>query len=321
MDPITLAMMGGTAITSILGANEANRVNQQNAEISMLNYMEQVRQNRRAEAEARRQQGEQKLGTTDAMGNRTYFVPGVGWVTDLDDRQQQLADLTEAEQLRQATDETARAAENSERARDRRGREDTLATEAERELRSVRRGDEGALRQLLLARGAEQRNRSADRAGNAVARQNIRAGGRNAAELVQGARASSDATSARQAGIDAALAARDLTDREFAQDRDDARGIYDYFRRASTTGAMPVTGVTPTGPQTRGTGASDQQFLNILSQNPAQLDYQNTNNAYTDTAQGLMNMFQQYRGMNAANQEANRVAGNVGSWSSTPGIR
>lgn len=321
MDPITLAMMGGTAITSLLGARQADQVNKTNAQISLMNFYEQQRANRAAEREGRRQQDEAKLGTTDAMGNRTRFIPGVGWVTELDEQQQELADLTQAEQRRQLTDETARTAENNERARDRRGREDTLATEAERELRAARRGDEGALRQLLLARGAEMRNRQADRAGDAAARAATRRGGTNAAAIAQGARASSDAAAARQAGVDAELAAREMTDREFAGARDAGRNLYDYFRRSSTTGAMPVTGVTPSGPSTRGTGAADQQFLNVLSRSPAMMDYQNTNNAYTDAAQGLMNMFTQYRGMNNANEEANRVSGNSGRWSSTQGIR
>jgi hypothetical protein len=314
MDPFTIAMMGGTALASILGGKEASRTNQLNADISLLNYYAQQKAQRDAWAEAQRQQAEQKLGTTDAQGNRTRFIPGVGWVTELSDKQQQLSDLTEAEQLRQLTDEAGRESENSKRARDRRGREDILASAAEDEMRLARRPSVGGLRQLLLARGAAERNRQADRAGNASARQNIRAGGRNAAGLVQGARAEADADSARQAGIDAQLAATGMADSMFAQKRDAGRNLYDYFRRASTTGAMPVNGVSPTGPSTRGTGSVDQQFLNLLQGGAPQLDYQSPDNAMLGTAQGLIDMFGAYQTNQQAKKQAGRTRSNMGSW-------
>lgn len=314
MDPITLALMGGSTIASLIGGAETNRINKQNADISLMNFYEQQAASRRAANEARRQQGEQKLGTTDAQGNRTHFVPGVGWVTDLSADQQELQDLTTAESKRVLTDEAGREAERSELARDRRGRENTLATEGERELRAVRRPDEGALRQLLLARGAEQRNASADRAGNLSARAATRSGqGGSAADIRQGARAEADADSARQAGIQAELQARNIAGQEFAQERDAGRNIYDYFRRASTSGTAPVSGVTPTGPNTRGTAGADQSLAIALSKAP-QLDYQSPNHALSGTGQDLINMIGQYRGLNMTNQEANRVAGNQGTW-------
>lgn len=312
MDPITLALMGGTAISSIMGGQAASDTAQTNADISMLNYYAQQQAAAQQQSEARRQQQEGKLGTTDATGNRTYFVPGQGWVTDLTPQQEELMRLTEGEQRRQLLDETARNERVSERGDTRRGREDTNATEAEREMRAVRRPDESALRDLLLARGAETRNRQADRAGDASARAAIRGGGTNAASVKQGARAEADADSARQAGIEAQLMAKNMADSQFAQGRDSARGIYDYFRRASTSGTAPVTGVTPTGPTTRSTGSADQQLINAFR--APQLDYQSPNNAMTDTASGLMNMFGAYHGLSGTEKEIDRIGSNQGRW-------
>lgn len=291
MDPITIALLASTAIGgigSIMGGNEAARANDLNAQISMLNYYQQQAAQRRAQGEAMRQQSEAKLGTTDASGNRTYFVPGVGWTTELSPDQRALLEGTEEEQLRSLRDDTARAETSRGRDDTRRGQEDQLASEFLRQLQTVQRPDEGALRQLFLARGAEQRNRAADAAGEMVARQAIRAGGgANAAELTQGARAASDAASARQAGVDATLAAREEADREYASDTDRASKLYDYFRRSSTSGGAPVQGITPQGPQTRSTGAADQMLLSIFQQGAPQMDYQSPNNAWAGTLTDL----------------------------------
>lgn len=314
MDPITLAMMGGTALTSLFGASEASRTAQTNADISMLNYYEQKQAREDAARTARGMQADARLGTTDAAGNRTRFVPGLGWVTDLAQDQQQLQNLTEAEQLRQLSDNAARNANNDARSSMRRGREDQFATEADREMSAVRRPDEGALRELLISRAAEARNQSADRSGEMVARQSLRSGGQNAAELMQGARAASDADASRRSGIEATLAARDLSRQEFANERDASRSIMDYFRRMSTSGNAPVTGVTPTGPSTQSSGVADQGLLNILASRPPTLDYQSPNTAATDTMQGLINMFGAYKGLQGTEKEANRARSNMGSW-------
>lgn len=308
----TLALMAGTALSSLLGAKEASNTAQTNADISMLNYYAQQRAAQQQQTEARRQQAEGKLGSTDAAGNRKQFVPGIGWVTTLSPQQQQLQDLTEAEQQRQLSSVAARNERVSERGDTRRGREDTTATEGERDFRSQRRPDEAGIRQQLLARGAEQRNRQADRAGDMSARQAVRSGGTSAAGVRQGARAEADADSARQAGAQATLDAGNIADRQFAQGQDSSRNVYDYFRRASTSGTAPVTGVTPTGPQTRSTGAADQQLINAFR--APQLDYQSPNNAYTDTASGLMNMFGAYHGLKGTEDDISGVRGRFGDW-------
>lgn len=316
MDPITLAIMGGTALSSVLGGFAANDANKQNAQIAMLNYMQQRQAQQRAEIEAQRQRSEQQLGTTDAAGNRTYFIPGVGWVTDLSADQEAIQQASEQEMLRQLREEAARNEETSARADTRRGREDVLATEGERELRAARRPDEDALRQLFLARGAELRNRSADRAGNAVATQNIRSGRRNAAELVQGARAASDATSAREAGVEAAILANQEADRRYDKTRERSGTMYDYFRRMSTSGTAAPQPFMPQGPQRSSTGVQDQALLNIMSRAP-QRDYTNANTALPDTIadlSGMLGSYQQMRQNDALfNMIRDRYGKNVGA--------
>jgi len=299
MDPITIAMLASTAaggLSSIIGGVEQNRANQVNEQISLQNFYRQIAAQRNAQVEAQRQQGEAKQGTTDAAGNRTYFVPGRGWVTDLSENQQALQTGTEQEQLRALTDDTARNRVIAGRNEGRQGQEDALASMALRELQGVQRPDQDALRQLFLARGAETRNDAADRAGEMVARQGIRAGGGvNAAELTRDARAASDAQSSRQAGVDAQLSAMQTADSQYNSDIDRASKMYDYFRRASTAGATPVNGYSPQGPQARSTGSADQQLLSIMRGSP-QMEYQSPNYAMGDTLTDLSKL-----GMSAVN--------------------
>lgn len=312
MDPITLAIMAGTGISSVMGGMSANAANKQNAQIAMLNYYEQQQARMRAEVEARRQQGEAKLGTTDASGNRTYFVPGRGWVTDLTEDQQAIQEASEAEMLRQLQEEAGRNEKVSARSADRRDREDVLATEGERAFRAERRPDEDALRQLLLARGAEARNQSADRAGEVVARQNVRSGSRNAAELMQGARAASDATGARQAGIEAELMANDEADRRFDTGRNRGGQMYDYYRRMSTSGTAAPTPYQPQGPQARSSGAADQGLINIMGR-PVERDYTNANFAMSDTISDLTGMLGSHQQMRQNDALFNAIRDRYGS--------
>lgn len=285
MDPISLGLMGTSMLSSVFGGFAANDAANLNNQISLLNYYEQQAANQRARQEAVRQRSDAQLGQTDAAGNRTYFIPGVGWVTDLSEDQQLLQDMSEEEMLRQLR-QGARDEKVQERAVTRRGREDTSATEADREFRSARRDDVGSLRELLLARGAESRNAVADRAGNAVSRQNIRTGGRNAAELMQGARATSDADSARRAGMDAELMARAEVDRGFNQQRSGANALYDYFRKMSTSGTGNAPVFQPQGPAQMSTALADQGAMNAAGRS-AQFDYQQPNFALSGTIADL----------------------------------
>ena len=281
MDPITLALLGGSMASSIFGGMASNDAAELNNQISLLNYYDQQAANQRQRQEAVQQRSDARLGQTDAAGNRTYFIPGVGWVTDLSEDQQQIQDMSEEEQIRQLS-QGARDEQVQERAVSRRGREDTGATEADRDFRAQRREDPGALRQLLLARGQTERNAQADRAGDASARAAIRGGGTNVAAVKQGARAEADADSARRAGVDAQLQSRDEVERRFGGRRDDAAGLYDYFRKMSTSGTGNSQIFQPQGPQRSSTGLADQLAGNAAGQT-AQFDYQQPNYALAGT--------------------------------------
>lgn len=93
MDPLTIAMLGSTALSalgSFMGANESSNTNRSNQQIAMMNYQQQERDRQealRARMEAmqlaERARGESQLGMTTAEGDRVYFDPQRGWVTSL----------------------------------------------------------------------------------------------------------------------------------------------------------------------------------------------------------------------------------------------
>lgn len=318
MDPISLAILGTTGLSSIIGGIGANNANKRNNDIALMNYYQQQNANRRAGAEARGQQLDAKLGATDATGSRTYFDPDQGWITDLSQPQQDATNASLQAMIRQLTEGDARAEQVDARAVGRRNREDVLASGAEDEYTRAQRPDTEALRQLFLARGAQTRNESADRAGAATGMRALRAGGGfDAAELTRRARAQSDQEAAQQQGIEAQLMADDESDRRYNNERDNAARMYDFFRRSSTSGTAAPSGYMPAGPQQQSTGVANQGLINALARAPQQ-EYVAPNQAFAgtinDLSTGLLGFMN--RRDNAATRDAilSRVGSNSGSF-------
>ena len=92
---------GASIYGAKLGADASNNAAAYNHQIDMLNYIQRERERFDSINQARKADTENKLGTTDAQGNRSYFKPGVGWVTELADDQQALQELYEREETEQ----------------------------------------------------------------------------------------------------------------------------------------------------------------------------------------------------------------------------
>jgi hypothetical protein len=70
MDPLTLAMLGGTAISGIgalMGANASSNANQENARISAMNAQQRERERAQALQLAMQSRADAQLGMTDAL--------------------------------------------------------------------------------------------------------------------------------------------------------------------------------------------------------------------------------------------------------------
>jgi hypothetical protein len=93
MDPITLALLGSTAISgigSLLGASSAGDTAAANKQIASQNFQLSSAESQRRQQEfqqamdlAKRQYGDTQQGMTTGSGSSVKFVPGQGWVTTL----------------------------------------------------------------------------------------------------------------------------------------------------------------------------------------------------------------------------------------------
>jgi len=97
------ALLGAFAnvVGAGLGASAASKADDTNWDINLLNYYQRERERNDAIQQGRHQEHDTKLGATDAAGNRTYFKPGVGWVTDLAPQQKTLQDAYQREEEQQ----------------------------------------------------------------------------------------------------------------------------------------------------------------------------------------------------------------------------
>lgn len=116
MDPMTIAALisgGGGVLSSILGGNADSSTNATNLAIAQMNKQEQDQARQEAIQFATKQQDNQNLGATNAQGDRSYFKPGVGWVTDLSSKDQGLLNYFYSQELPQQQSQVQRNADAS----------------------------------------------------------------------------------------------------------------------------------------------------------------------------------------------------------------
>lgn len=97
------ASLGG----GLFGALANNRANARNQAIDIANMQRADRERFQNLYMALRADSDAKLGSRDAQGNRTRFIPGVGYVTEPSDQVQTLINASNAEELRQLTGDAA----------------------------------------------------------------------------------------------------------------------------------------------------------------------------------------------------------------------
>ncbi|CAB4150528.1 hypothetical protein UFOVP568_40 [uncultured Caudovirales phage] len=131
----------------IMGANNAAKASKQANNMAMLQFLEQRRL-----AELAQRQAEE--GTTDSRGNRTRYVPGVGFVTELTEASRRIQTASDAEELQRNTVDAASSRAIREMAARRQAREAGLAdaTLAQRDVGA--RTQEGVQSALIASKAA-----------------------------------------------------------------------------------------------------------------------------------------------------------------------
>lgn len=225
MDPFTiigaLAGAGGGIASALLGAESADQAAAWNYAINQNNLRAQKQQQQRAYEYADQIRGEQKLGATDAMGNRTRFVPGKGWVTELAPEQQGLLDYFYGTELPERRAQFQRGAQSSRANADQ-------ANALLNEFKRVRRDSpmEAASKLYLSAtRGASDGTRDVV---EAAMRQGARTGNSNIANIMaQIGKASMESRGA--ARLNADMQAQDYVDDRYSSQRGGLAQLYQMF--------------------------------------------------------------------------------------------
>lgn len=259
MDPFSLigalAGAGGGIASALLGAESADQAAAWNYAINEMNIRAQQKQQRTAVEYADKIRGEQNLGGTDALGNRTHFVKDKGWQVDLSPEQQALYDYFFNQELPERQGQYQRQAEDSRQFADQ-------GNALLNEMRRVRKDTPmDAANKLYAAatRGASEGERNVT---ETAMRQAARTGNSNIAQIMAalGKASMESRGAARQ---NAELQAEDYVNEKFGSERGNIMQLLQMFTGMSNQPLNPS--YDPSGiPQ----GAN--QLMNLFSQQSSQ---------------------------------------------------
>lgn len=212
---------GSSIYSAILGADAADEQNNMNWAINLYNNQQQQNARNDAQAYAEKIRGENKLGAVDQYGNRTYFDPVRGWVSELSDQQQGLLDYFYANELPERRAQFEREADRSRT-------NDDQATQLLDEFRRVDRENPADLERQLYAKATRGISEAGDNNMEAALRHAARTGNTNTGSLVgEFTRQAMEAR--RSAEQDASLAARDTVNNEYNSQRGQLAQLYNMF--------------------------------------------------------------------------------------------
>lgn len=315
MDPFSiigaLAGAGGGIASALLGADSADTAAAWNYAINQQNLQAQQRQQDRAYQYADDIRDEQKLGGTDALGNRTRFVPGKGWVVELDPEQQDLYDWFFQQELPERRGQFERQAQHSRDNSD-------VASALLNEFKRVRKDtpmDAGNKLYLAATRGA------ADAAGDvseAALRQATRTGNSNIASII-GQIGKASMENRGTARLNADIQAKDYVNQKFQSERGGLAQLYQSFLQAANQQLNPSydpTGIAQGANSLMNVFSNQAQQGNSMGFNarmqPApQQDYIEPNNAWANAAgaigSSLSGLGTRLGGMNQQNNANNMM--------------
>jgi hypothetical protein len=275
-------MMGGAfgAVGSIVGASIAADAQKYTANtnwsIALMNYYAREREKYQAQIEASRIEAKQDLGMTDAKGNTTKFVPGVGWVQE----------MAPAQKALQAREDSEKMAQFGDLAKLRRHKDLNLAQQAKErdkasalfdEMKSQAAPTATELENLISESQATGTNRAFDDTAKIASRQALRTGNNPSGILSEIARQrGKELGNIRGAARTQAMTlAPQLEDQENKMEAN----LYNLF--ASRGSANPEASFTPTPIDTGGlaqaAGRDQSMGLKVAMMEGGRLPYQPVN--------------------------------------------
>lgn len=225
-----------------LGAMASNNAAAYNYNSDVLNYNQREQERFDTINQARRQEADSKLGSTDAAGNRTYFVPGRGWVVELANGQQQLQDLYQREELAQLSNDLPKKRDILNSNVSRQGREDAMASALMDAFQRVQYTDPREFENQLNNASTRGITQGFDSALQDAMQSAVRTGASNAGRVaadIGKARASALQDAFMNNKINAKGQAADT----FSREQGNASNLYNMY--ASRASAMPDVGYNP----------------------------------------------------------------------------
>lgn len=290
-----LAGAGGGIFSAIMGANAQNQATQYNWMANLYNLAQRRRERQESMQYADELRKEQQLGGTDAHGNRTYFKPGEGWVTELADDQQALLDEFMALQGRQneladrkmdfdnqqfdlfdyfTQNELPKRQEQFQRQARRSETDDQLADSFLDEYLRTRKGDPRETEALLYDAQTRGISEGMDDVMGPAMRSSLRTGSTSPNKILS--ELSNAAMKQRgEAGLTARLEAKDYNDEKFNRDRTQALQLYQGMadRSDRPLGASydpAVANAQPVGGDAGGSNALMTLFSQLAQQGNSQ---------------------------------------------------
>lgn len=273
MDPISLALLVsgiGGGLSSIFGGiSESQRAAQANA----------LQQQQLADT---------KLGSTDARGNRTRFIEGVGWVTEYGPTDRALEDYFLNTELPLRQDQFLRA-DRSSRA------EDQTANALLDEFRRIERVDPTEIEQLLFSQASKAVGENSSRANDIIMRNILRTGATNNGRALENVAKSANSALA-DAAISSKLKALDFADSKYNTDRGNTSSLYNLFANRANQSLDPTTAAT--APSTTGVvGSNSGMYQAPVADN----GLANAIGGISSAASGALNSYNAYNQNNQTN--------------------
>lgn len=246
MDPLTLigafASLGG----GIMGAMGSNDAAQKSYNLQLQQYYDEKDARHQALQEAQRQRAETHLGATDAKGNSTHFVPGVGWVSELAPTSKAISDAQDKEQLATLNHDLplkrARMDANDKRQNVEGITADGLLEQFRRQ--AIQPTNPADIERILYASKSRGINEAADGAQDGASRQAIRSGTSNIGTILASLSKQRN-NSLGEAAQDAKIASYDYDPN--AKKLQNLGQLYSAF--ASRASQMPGVSYAPTNVQ------------------------------------------------------------------------
>lgn len=288
-----LAGAGGGIASALLGADAQDNAYAWNNYINERNLSAQKKQQQQAIDYANEIRGEQKLGSQDALGNRTYFKDGVGWVVDLSPEQQALYDYFFKQELPERQAQFGRQADAS------RTTADTANQLLDQFTRVRKDTPRNAAAKLYYAatRGAADAERNT---AEAALRQAARTGNSNISSIInQLSKAAMD--NRADARMNAELQADDYINQKYNNERGGLAQLYAMFAGQANQSLNPSYDPTSIAPQAN-------NLLSLMSQQSQQGNSMGFN-AMSQPAPQMKNIEPNMSSANAAGAIGQALAG------------